>query len=217
MRRKQCFPQFELSFSLKVKDQFMFQSSSFIFLADNRQKQDFAWEYIPNTQTYALTSRYLRCVIKSHGVSRGGIESNRFREHFQYLVRCPLVSIKLAINLPSLFRSFGLERSDGRSFMRLNISVTGQWLSPLRVNPYPNRDYLCLNNRIKWRTRNVYFIQNIFSAHNLAIQKKWYICASFSVNSLFVNHIAALFLRHHIIRISPIIWSWIGQCHTHHQ
>ena len=69
-RRRQCFPQFELSFSLKVKYQFTFQSSLFIFLADNRQKHRVSLEKCsPNSQTYALMSRYLRCVIMSHRVS----------------------------------------------------------------------------------------------------------------------------------------------------
>ena len=76
-RRKQCFPQFELSFSLRVKYQFTFQSSLFIFLADNRQKQKVSLEKCSsNTQTYALMSCYLCCVIMSHRVSWGGIESN---------------------------------------------------------------------------------------------------------------------------------------------
>ena len=43
----------------------------------------------PNRQTYALMSRYLRCVIMSHRVSRGGIESNCFRVYLQCLLRCP--------------------------------------------------------------------------------------------------------------------------------
>ena len=89
-RRKQCFPQFELSFSLRVKYQFTFQSSLFIFSADNRQKHRVSLEKCSrNTQTYALMSRYLRCVIMSHRVSRGGIESNCFRVHLQCLLRCP--------------------------------------------------------------------------------------------------------------------------------
>ena len=88
--RRQCFPQFELSFSLKVKYQFTFQSSLFIFLVDNRQKHRVSLKKCtPNTQTYALMSRYLRCVIMSHRVSRGGIESNCFRVHLQYLLRGP--------------------------------------------------------------------------------------------------------------------------------
>ena len=37
-RRKQCFPQFEPSFSLRVKYQFTFQSPLIIFPAHNRQK-----------------------------------------------------------------------------------------------------------------------------------------------------------------------------------
>ena len=89
-RRKQCFPQFELSFSLRFKYQFTFQSSLFIFSADNRQKQRVSLEKCSqNTQTYALMSRYLRCVIMSHRVSRGGIESNCFRVHLQCLLRSP--------------------------------------------------------------------------------------------------------------------------------
>ena len=89
-RRRQCFPQFELSFSLRFKYQFTFQSSLFIFSADNRQKHRVSLEKCsPNTQTYALMSRYLRCVIMSHRVSRGGIESNCFRVHLQCLLRCP--------------------------------------------------------------------------------------------------------------------------------
>ena len=80
------------------------------------------------------------------------------------------------------FRSFDIERSDGRSSLTLHISVAGQWLSPLRVNPYPTRDCLRLNNRIKWRTRNIHFIENIFSTHTLEIHQKLYICASFSVS-----------------------------------
>ena len=47
------------------------------------------------------------------------------------------------------FRSFDIERSDGRSSLTLHISVAGQWLSSLRVNPYPTRDCLRLNNRVK--------------------------------------------------------------------
>ena len=34
--------------------------------------------------------------------------------------------IELAMNLPSLFRSFDIERSDGRSSLTLHISVAGQ-------------------------------------------------------------------------------------------
>ena len=76
-RRKRCFPQFELSFSLKVKCQFTFQSSLSIFSADNRQKHRVSLKKCSsNTQTYALMSRYLCCVIMSHRVSWGGIESN---------------------------------------------------------------------------------------------------------------------------------------------
>ena len=83
-RRRQCFPPFELSFSLKVKYQFTFQSSFFIFLADNRQKHTVSLEkYSPNTQTDTVMSRYLRCVIISHRVSLGGIESNCFPVHLQ--------------------------------------------------------------------------------------------------------------------------------------
>ena len=37
-RRKQCFPQFKPSFSLRVKYQFTFQSPLIIFPAHNRQK-----------------------------------------------------------------------------------------------------------------------------------------------------------------------------------
>ena len=37
-----------------------------------------------------------------------------------------LVFIELAMNLPSLFRSFDIERSDGRSARTLHISVAGQ-------------------------------------------------------------------------------------------
>ena len=49
--------------------------------------------------------------------------------------------IKLAMNLPSLFRSFDIERSEGRSSHTFpHISVAGRWLSPIRVNPYPTRD-----------------------------------------------------------------------------
>ena len=89
-RRRQWFPQFELSFSLKVKYQFTFQSSLFIFLANNRQKHGVSLEKCsPNTQTNALMSRYLRCVIVSHRVSQGGIESNWFRVHLQYLLHSP--------------------------------------------------------------------------------------------------------------------------------
>ena len=80
------------------------------------------------------------------------------------------------------FRSFDFERSDGRSSLMLHISVAGQWLSPLRVNPYPTRDCLRLNNRIKWRTRNIHFIKNIFSTHTLEINQKLYMCTSFSVS-----------------------------------
>ena len=97
--------------------------------------------------------------------------------------------IELAMNLPSLFRSFDIERSDGRSSLTLHISVAGQWLSLLRVNPYPIRDCLGLNNRIKWRTRNIHFIKNIFSTHSLEIHQKLYIGASFSVSFSLVNHI----------------------------
>ena len=82
--KEAVFPQFELSFSLKVKYQFAFKSSLFIFLADNRQKHRVSLEKCsPNTQTFALMSRYLRCVIMSHRVSRGGIEGNCFRVHLQ--------------------------------------------------------------------------------------------------------------------------------------
>ena len=80
------------------------------------------------------------------------------------------------------FHSFDIERSDGRSSLTLHISVAGQWLSPLRVNPYPTRDCLRLNNRIKWRTRNIHFIKNIFSMHTLEIHQKLYMCASFSIS-----------------------------------
>ena len=87
-RRRQCSSQFQLSFSLKVKYQFTFQSSLFIFLADNGQKHRVSLEKCsPNTQTYAPMPRYLRCM--SHRVSRGGIESNCFRVHLQYLLRGP--------------------------------------------------------------------------------------------------------------------------------
>ena len=48
---------------------------------------------------------------------------------------------KLAMNLPSLFRSFDIERSEGRSSLTFpHISVAGQGLSPIGVNPYPTRD-----------------------------------------------------------------------------
>ena len=86
-RRKQCFPQFELSFSLRVKYQFTFQSSLFIFSADNTQKHRVSLEKCCRN-THALMSRYLRCVIMSHKVSRGGIESNCFLVHLQCLLRC---------------------------------------------------------------------------------------------------------------------------------
>ena len=78
-QRRQCFPQFELLFSLKVKYQLTFQSSLFIFLADNRQKHRVSFEKCgPNTiQTYAVMSCYC-CVVMSHRVSQGGIESNIF-------------------------------------------------------------------------------------------------------------------------------------------
>ena len=126
-RRKQCFPQFELSFSLRVKYQFTFQSSLFILSADNTQKHRVSLEKCSqNTQTYALMSRSLRWVIMSHRVSRGRIESNCFRVHLQCLQRCPYFFIELAMNLPSLFRSFDIERSDGRSSLTLHISVAGQ-------------------------------------------------------------------------------------------
>ena len=93
-----------------------------------------------------------------------------------------LFFIELAMNLPSLSRSFDIERSDSRSSLTLFISVAGQWLSPLRVNPYPTRDCLRLNNRIKWTTRNIHFIKNIFRTHTLEIHEKLYMCASFSVS-----------------------------------
>ena len=40
---------------------------------------------------------------------------------------------------------------------------------PLSVNPYPTRDCLRLNNRVKLRTRNIHFIENIVSTHTLEI------------------------------------------------
>ena len=40
---------------------------------------------------------------------------------------------------------------------------------PLNVNPYPTRDCLRLNNRVKLRTRNIHFIENIVSTHTLEI------------------------------------------------
>ena len=94
-RRRQCSPQFELSFSLKVKYQFTFQSSLFIFLADNRQKHRVSLnKCIANTQTYALMSLYLRSVIMSHRVSLGGIESNCFRVH----LRCCYAVLSFLLN-----------------------------------------------------------------------------------------------------------------------
>ena len=41
--------------------------------------------------------------------------------------------IELAMNLPSVFRSFDIERSDSRSSLTLHICMASQWLSPLRV------------------------------------------------------------------------------------
>ena len=90
--------------------------------------------------------------------------------------------MELAINLTSLFRSFDIERSDGRPSLTLHISLVGQWLSALRVNPYPTCDCLRLNNRIKQRTRNIHFIKNIFSTYTVEIHQKVYMCESFSVS-----------------------------------
>ena len=87
------------------------------------------------------------------------------------------------------FRSFDIERSDVRSSLTLHISVAGQWLSPLCVNPYSTRDCLRLNNRIKWRTRNIHRIKNIFSTHTVEIHQKLYLCVSFSVSFQLVSHI----------------------------
>ena len=129
-------------------------------------------------------SRYLRCVVMSHRVSRGGIESNCFRVHLQWCYAVLSFFIKLVMDFPSFFRSFDIERSDGRSSLTLRISVAGQWLPPLRVNPYPTCDCLRLNNRLKWRTRNIHFIKNISSTHTLEIRQKLYMCASFSVSFL---------------------------------
>ena len=82
------------------------------------------------------------------------------RKYWSFL--CVLLNnqckIELAMNLPSLFRSFDIKRSDGRSSLTLHISVAGQWLSPLRVNPYPTRDCLRINNPIKWRMRKFHHI-----------------------------------------------------------
>ena len=90
--------------SLRVKYPFTFQSSLFIISADNRQKHGVLLEKCsPNTQTHALMSHYLRCVIMSHRVSRGGIESNCFRVHLQCLLRCPFL-----LNWPSIYLHFSV-------------------------------------------------------------------------------------------------------------
>ena len=46
--------------------------------------------------------------------------------------------------------------------LMLHTFVAGQWLSPLRANPYPTRDCLRLNNQIKWR-REIFTLLKIFS------------------------------------------------------
>ena len=59
-RRRQCSPQFELSFSLKVKYQFTFQSSLFIFLANNRQKHRVCLKKCsPNTDMHSCHAIYV--------------------------------------------------------------------------------------------------------------------------------------------------------------
>ena len=70
-RRRQCFPQFELSFSLKVKYQFTFQSSPVIFLADNRQKHRVSLEKCsPNTDICAHVTLFTLCYHVTQGVTR---------------------------------------------------------------------------------------------------------------------------------------------------
>ena len=112
----------------------------------------------------------------------GGIPNLLFSCTLAMFAALSLVFYWIGHEFTFTFRSFDIERSDGRSSLTLHISVAGQWLSPLRVNPYPTRDCLRLNNRIKWRTRNIHFIENIFSTHTLEIHQKLYICASFSVS-----------------------------------
>ena len=112
----------------------------------------------------------------------GGIPNLLFSCTRAMFARLSLVFYWIGHEFTFTFRSFDIERSDGRSSLTLHISVAGQWLSPLRVNPYPIRDCLGLNNRIKWRTRNIHFIKNIFSMHTLEIHQKLYMCASFSVS-----------------------------------
>ena len=59
-RRKQCFPQFELSFSLRVKYQFTFQRP-LIFTADNRQKHRVCLEKCsPSPGAGVQTQRHMR-------------------------------------------------------------------------------------------------------------------------------------------------------------
>ena len=88
-RRGQCFPLFELSFSLKVKYHFTFQSSPVIFfIADNRQKHRISLEKCGPRHMRSCHA-ILRCVIMSLRVSRGGIESNSFPVPLQYLLRGP--------------------------------------------------------------------------------------------------------------------------------
>ena len=70
-RRTQCFPQFELPIPLKVKDQFMFQSSPLIFLADNRQKHRVSLENIFQVQSNLSNTDTEGSVLVSCSYKRG--------------------------------------------------------------------------------------------------------------------------------------------------
>ena len=161
-RRRRSFPQFELSFSLKVKYQFTFQSSLFIFLADNRQKHRIPLEKCsPSTQTYALMSRFLRSVIMSHRVSPGGIKSNCFRVRLQCCYEVLSSFIKLVMDLPSFPRSFDIrelkiETFSGQRQLQPNVtsSFVGycacSWSSPCLGGPVGDVKLFCL---ALWRKR----------------------------------------------------------------
>ena len=179
-RRRQCFPQFELSFSLKVKYQFTFQSSLFIFLAHNRQKHRVSLEkYSPNTTYRHMRSCHaIYVALSCHtGCREVGLKGIFFSStNISYAV-LRFLWINLHFSVVSI-----LNAVSAAPHYAPYISVAGQWLSTLRFNPDPTSDCLRLNNRLMWRTRNIYFIKNIFSTHTLEIHQKLYICASFSVS-----------------------------------
>ena len=114
-------------------------------------------------------------IDKECGIYRRGIQNPNY-PGFLYLMRDPLDNVTRNANA-------------ARGLMRL------QWGTKVlthfhKMAPFCIVDILSrLNNRIKWRTRNVHFTKNILSTHTLEIHQKLYMCASISVSFQLLNHI----------------------------